>query len=575
MPKRNLGRWVLAALAIVMLFSGCAQPTPQVVTKVQTVVVEKERIVEKPVVQTVVVEKEQAVEKQVVQTVVVEKERVVEKPVVQTVIVEREKEPEPTPQKQAKYVILLVGDGMAVAQRNAAELYLAATANRGERPEETRLVMNTLPAQGMNTTYDLTSVIPDSASTGTALATGKKTASGVVSMNADGTTSYQTLAELAKEKGWKVGVISSVSIDHATPATFYAHEPTRGNYYEIDQALVTSEFDLFFGGPLKRPTGDDKDRRDLYEVAEENGFTVAKGADEFRALEPGMGKVFAVPDYKIGGNALYYELDRPADDISLPEYTGKAIELLDNEDGFFLMVEGGKIDWACHANDAAAAIHDTLAFDQAVAEAIAFYEEHPDETLVVVTGDHETGGMTIGFAGTGYSSFFEKVQNQKMSQDAFGAKVRDYRESHTMDNAKLQDLEQEIEDAFGLLMLSEKEVAALKAKAEAGDEDAARKVDMALSEREMEILQEAFVNSMQGEKVRSDTERTYLLYGGYEPLAIKCSTILNQKAGISWTSYSHTGIPVQTSAIGVGAEMFNGYYDNVDIHAKILDIADF
>jgi alkaline phosphatase len=433
--------------------------------------------------------------------------------------------------------------------------------------------MNTFPAQGMNTTYDLKSVIPDSAATGTAIATGHKTYSGVISMDTDGKMAYETIAEVAKKSGWKVGIVSSVSIDHATPATFYAHQPSRSNYHEIDQTLVSSDFDLFFGGPLKRPKGDDGNQPDLYEAAEANGFTVAKGKTEFEALKPGVGKVFAVPDYEIGGNALYYDMDDVSENqISIVDFTRKAIEILDNPDGFFLMVEGGKIDWACHANDAAAAIHDTVAFDKAIAEAVKFYHQHPNETLIVVTADHETGGMTIGFAGTQYATFFEKIRYQKVSYDQFNATVAEWREAG---DTQFEDTLPVIEENFGLIVLSDADRTELEAKAEAGDKDAKVKLDMALSDLELNILRQGFEDSMLGKEERAEDDYTYLLYGGYEPFVVKLTTILNQKAGISWTSYSHTGVPVQTSALGVGAQSFNGYYDQTDVHTKMMNIADF
>jgi len=163
---------------------------------------------------------------------------------------------------------------------------------------------------------------------------------------------------------------------------------------------------------------------------------------------------------KVG--AMLYSLDQADGYISLSEYVEKGITLLDNPDGFFMMVEGGKIDWACHANDAAASIHDTLAFDEAVASAYAFYEQHPDETLIIVTGDHETGGMTIGFAGTQYSSFVDKIQNQSMSYEAFDAILSEYKETHTPETAKLEDLLPAIEEAFGLYVLSPEKRAELE-----------------------------------------------------------------------------------------------------------------
>ncbi|MBC8446952.1 MAG: alkaline phosphatase [Chloroflexi bacterium] len=546
---------LLVLVIVVGLLAGCPLPPPQVV--------EKEVVVEKTVIETVVIEKQVVIEKEVMVT------------------------PIPEPAAKAKYIFLFIGDGMAVAQRTSAEVYRAAI--EGGRPEALKLVMNSFPGQGMNTTYDLTSVIPDSASTGTALATGQKTSSGRISMDADGKEVFETIAEMAKAKGMKVGIVSSVSIDHATPASFYAHQTSRNNYYEISHELANSGFDYFGGGPPKYPAGKEGDKADAIEAAKANGYTVAVGRAEFDKLAPEMGKVWAMPDYTIGGNALYYALDRPADDVTLAEYTAKGIELLDNPDGFFMMVEGGKIDWACHANDAGTAINDTLAFDAAVAEGVKFYEQHPAETLIVVTGDHECGGMTIGFAGTRYATFFDKIQHQTMSCDTFSGNLAEYKETHTPADVKFEDMVPMIEEAFGLYVIPADEKAALEkavadGKAEGASDDAinagkeAEKEltqSMALTDLELEILVGAFEQSMLGKEERATDDYTYLLYGGYEPLTVKLTTILNQKAGISWTSYSHTGIPVQTSALGVGYERFNGYYDNTDVAKNIMAIAGF
>lgn len=529
--KKSLS-FVLLFVVLASLMAGCAAPTPEVVE----VEVTKEVIKEVEVVVT----------------------------------------PTAEPVKNAKYVFLFIGDGMAVAQRNAAELYLAETTQPGDRPEDTDLLMNTLPAQGMNTTYDLTSVIPDSASTATAIASGFKTASGVIGMNPDGTESYKNIAEVAKENGWKVGVISSVSIDHATPAAFYAHQASRNDYYEISMQISKSGFDYFAGGPAKYPTGKEKDKPSVIEAAAEAGYMIVDTNAAFDTLKAGDAeKVWIMNETPQDGKAMHYDMDRAEGDPSLADYVAKGIEVLDNEDGFFMMVEGGKIDWACHANDAAASIHDTLALDAALAEAMEFYEQHPDETLIIVTGDHETGGLTIGFAGTAYDSFVSKIANQSMSYVEFDKELAAYKESTDAAKAKLEDLLPQIEAAFGLKRYTAEEMAAFEAAVEAGDAEAEAKLGMAITDIEWAILQEAFAQSMLGEEERSEDEYTYLLYGGYEPLSIKLTTLLNQKAGIAWTSYSHTGVPVQTSAIGVGSEQFNGYYDQTDINVKMMDIAGF
>jgi alkaline phosphatase len=245
-----------------------------------------------------------------------------------------------------KYVFVFIGDGMGMPQINAAERYLAAL--EGEKT--------------------------GSAAAATAISTGQKTAIGVIAMDPSKTTSYKTVAEMAKERGMKVGIISSVSIDHATPAAFYAHQPSRSMYYEISIDLANSGFDYFGGGGLKRPTGKNKDKPSSIEMAERNGYTVVSNRSDFMALRPGVGKVLAYNAILDGSKALPYELDRDYNDISLAEYTAKAIELLDNRKGFFIMVEGGNIDWACHANDATASILDTFAFDEAVQEAVDFYQ---------------------------------------------------------------------------------------------------------------------------------------------------------------------------------------------------------
>ncbi|MEZ4526590.1 MAG: alkaline phosphatase [Desulfobacterales bacterium] len=491
-------------------------------------------------------------------------------------------------QTGAKYVFVFIGDGMGVAQRNAAELYLAD--QKGvSRPEEAKLLMNTFPAQGMNTTYDLSSIIPDSASTATAIATGSKTKSGVIGMDADTKISYETIAEKAKKKGWKVGIVSSVSLDHATPAAFYAHVPSRKQMYDICMQLANSGFDYFAGGQLLSPKDKKDDSKpDAIETAKTKGYTVTTDRAGFDSLKKESGKVIAMNPLVDQDKAMYYAMDQAdsREHISLSEFVAKGIDLLENPNGFFMMVEGGKIDWACHANDAAASIHDTLAFDAAVAEAFKFYEKHPQETLIVVTGDHETGGMTIGFAGTQYSAFVDKIKYQKMSYIEFGNRLEEYKKAHASD-ARFEDVLPLIKDAFGLYVLSAEEKAGLEktlaeGKAEGASDEAKKaannaekilKYSMALTDMEVQVLRDAFQQSMIGEKERTTDDQTYLLYGGYDPLSVKLTTILNNKSGIAWTSYSHTGVPVQTSAIGVGSETFNGYYDQTDIYSKMMKIS--
>jgi alkaline phosphatase len=447
-----------------------------------------------------------------------------------------------------KYIFYFIGDGMASVQIHAAEAYLASLQARDDTPgaiKTSPLAMSQFPVQGMITTYADNRFITGSAAAGTALACGKKTSIGTIAMDPLGTTPYPSIAELAKAKGMKVGIVSSVSIDHATPAVFYAHQPSRQNYHEISMELANSDFDYFAGGGFKKPVSETEN---AIETAQANGFSIVTTREELAAVEPGA-RTIAYNHTLAGGASLFYEVDRPYDHISLAEFTAEGIRLLDNSNGFFMMVEGGKIDWACHANDARASIDDTIAFDNAVGKAIAFYNAHPGETLIVVTADHECGGLTLGFAGTGYDTAFELLAGQSKSYEAFQADLDAYFESNSSTDmdAEMWTL---VNTSFGLdgnsLTLST-------------DDD--------LTEYEKARLESAF--DMSRDNITPSTDEDRLLYGSYEPFIVTLTHTLNRKAGIAWNSYSHTGVPVPVLAMGKSAGVFNGFYDNTDVAKKL------
>jgi alkaline phosphatase len=445
-------------------------------------------------------------------------------------------------------VFLFIGDGMAMSQISSAEVF--STARSSKDINVTKLGFTQFPVAGLTTTYDAGTFITDSASAGTAIATGNKTLSGVINMDAGKIQQYKTIAEYAHDAGMKVGIVSSVTLNHATPASFYAKVPSRSNYYDIAVQLASSGFEYFGGGLIDQRTGKNKDQKDAVEIAKANGYTYVDTKNSFNSLTKGSGKVIAVNQVIQDSGSMPYEIDRQPDDLSLADYTRKGIELLDNPAGFFMMVEGGKVDWACHANDAGAAIYDVLSMDAAIREAVDFAKQHPGETLIVVTGDHETGGLTIGFAGTQYDTFFDKVGLQTRSYIAFDSDVlKPYKDNTPAARAKLADLIPAIQQSFGI--------------------DYA-----ALSGVQKEQIEFAFQRSMGNEQIRSFTEDQYLLYGGYEPLTVKLTQIMNQTAGIGWTSYAHTGVPVSTFAYGVHQEIFGGYYDNTDIFRKLASAMD-
>jgi alkaline phosphatase len=477
-----------------------------------------------------------------------------------TIAAENTKKVEATEMTAPKYVFMFIGDGMSYPQIQAASDYLGAIE---QSPKSTILTGNEylpfmeFPVAGSAVTYDSTSFCPDSASTATSLATGYKTYSGTINMDETKTKKYETIAEKLKDQlGYKIGVISSVNLNHATPAAYYAHQTSRNNYYAIGVEMVKSDFDYFAGGALKNPNGDDKTKpqTNLYTLAEENGYKVITTQKDANKLTAKDGKSIVIGETLADSDSLSYTNDVTTTEWELKEYVSKGIEVLDNEKGFFMMVEGGKIDWACHANDAGSTIADTIAFSEAVDEAIEFYNEHPEETLIIVTGDHETGGMTIGYAGTNYNTYLTNLENQKMSYAKFDAEyVKEYKAGKTPFKTVLKD----IKENFGLMVND--------------DKDAKKSPTLVLSDYEYKKLEAAYEKSMSDDS-KSRTEEEYILYGNYEPLTVTITHILNNKSGISFTSYSHTGLPVGVFAKGTGATLFEGYYDNTDIYDNLANL---
>ena len=469
--------------------------------------------------------------------------------------------------KAPKYVFLFIGDGMSYPQFQAASDYLGALDDpdyvkalpsidyekrEGELNGPKRLNFMNFDVAGSAVTYDSCSFAPDSASTATSIATGYKTYSGMINVDLTGSTPYETIAEkLHSQKGWKVGIVSSVNLNHATPAAFYAHQASRNNYYEIGEELVNSGFEYFAGGGLKKVTGPDKDKTSLYDLAANAGYKVTYTQADADAVTAADGKVILIDEHLADSDAMDYEMDRQDGEWALADYVKKGIDVLDNDTGFFMMCEGGKIDWACHANDAGATVNDTLALADAVQVAIDFAKQHADETLILVTGDHETGGLTIGFAGTDYDTYLDSLASQNISYAQFDEQyVEKYKENHT----SFEDAMKDVEKLFGLKL--------------SGDENDR----LVLTDYEVQRLRTAYEFAMTDPDVEEYTQEQYVLYGTYNPFSVTVTHILNNKAGVDFTSYSHTGLPVAVFANGAGEDAFNGYYDNTEIYQKMASL---
>jgi alkaline phosphatase len=298
---------------------------------------------------------------------------------------------------RAHSVILFIGDGMGAGQRMAARWFSVGP--------DGQLGMDALPVQGRARTLSIGGVVTDSAAAATALATGVKTRNGSISMDPN-RVSLTTLLELAKADGKAVGLVSTVQLTSATPASFAAHVPSRSETQAIAVQLVDAGIELLLGGgeedflPSGSPgacglAGRRTDGRDLAEAARQGGVTLLCDAQDLAQVESQSAS-------RVLGLFARAEMPQPYAP-SLAEMTRVAIEILSRDpSGFFLMIEEGQIDWACHDNDARAAMNLTLELDRAVDVAVE-YVESVAGTLLIVTGDHETGGLSV-LTGEGGSS---------------------------------------------------------------------------------------------------------------------------------------------------------------------------
>jgi alkaline phosphatase len=375
------------------------------------------------------------------------------------------------------------------------------------------------------------------------LATGKKTNNGVIGLAHDSTPVYSVASQL-KEQGWGVGIMTTVTIDHATPSAHYAHTPSRNDYYIIGTQLTESNFDFFGGSGFSRPQDkNNPSAPNLYDLAEQKGYTLAGGyADAMAKIE--SEKLLVVPEERLvnrsrNAGALPYAIDRGDKELNLSQLVELAIKHLSTYDHFFMMVEGGKIDYASHANDGATVLHEVKDFDDAIKVAYRFYEQHPDETLIVVTADHETGGMALG--NSDYVLNLKILANQQCSLDKLSDQLSDLHKAEGK-NLQWEQVKQLIAANTGLYTLVEI----------TADEDA--------------NLQDAFSNMMS----HQDVVKT--LYKDLNALAAKALAILNKKSRLGWTSGGHTASAVPVFAIGVGAERFTGWHDNSEIAPLIYQV---
>ncbi len=446
---------------------------------------------------------------------------------------------------QVKYVFYFIGDGMGVNQINVTETYLAALKGRiGIEP----ILMSEFPVVGIVNTYSATNGVTDSAAGGTALASGYKTKNGAIGVLEDLQTPCTSIAAWAKQSGKAVGIATTVAITHATPASFYAHQPKRSMYYEIGQDLCKSGFDFFAGCDFHRPNTKEGEPT-LREQAKAAGYTILTGGyKEYQKKGKKSEKLIMLQsdeqNEKLGSDHLPYALDQTKNDLTLEQIVRAGINYLSSKstDGFFFQIEGGMIDYACHRNDIGNAINEVLDLDKAVKVAYEFYQQHPDETIIVISADHETGGLAMG---TGpYELHTDLLRFQHKSIDELKWMLGElYKKApKKFDRVAVEKVLRE-EMGFGAgIALSDKQQERIS--------------------RRWEAIEKAIAD---GQKVQDRIN----------DLGETVKHILSEVAMISWASGGHSNGYVPIYAIGPGTEVFQGRIDNIEIAPAMAKIAGY
>lgn len=413
-----------------------------------------------------------------------------------------------------KYIFYFIGDGMGPSHVLGTELYLGEMQGVIGRPH--KLCFTQFPESAFVTTFSATNGVTDSAASGTALSTGSKTYNSAIGVNKDTMEVYSVATDLA-DKGMAIGVATTVPINHATPSAFYAHNMSRHNYDSIAPWMLRAGYDFYAGGDVK---GSNDTRALVYGKAQEQGYSIARGYNDYKKKAATAKKMMLYQENV--STELPYAINRNDKDLTLAEITAAGIDFLKgkSKNGFFMMIEGGKIDYAAHNDDGATVFHEVLDFDAAIAVAYEFYKKHKDETLIIVTADHETGGLVLGYRGD-YSLNLKALSTQKVSVERMIEILQAEKET-TWDR-----VEQLVKENIGVGIRNKKATE---------------------------------------EKITVD-------YKLAKEIAYNAVYDLNRNAALSWASGNHSGTFVPLFAIGKGAEEFNGIIDNTDIPKIIRRIA--
>lgn len=450
--------------------------------------------------------------------------------------------------KSPKYVFYFIGDGMGFNHVEAALLYQS----KNVKDLTSSLVFTEFPFTGITATRSASNYITDSSAAGTALATGHKVTNNVVGIDTLNNPVYSIITKAQKKK-WMTGVISSTSIDDATPAAFYAHTAARNMSYEIGKQAAMSGINFFGGAGLKALTNKNNPADpNLLDVFKQNGYNVFKGMDEYWHNKSIKKNVLLIPDHDYPFMCLPFAIDREPNDLSLEFLTSSAIEYFEKSkaNNFMLMVEGGQIDHAAHPNDLATVVLEVIDLSKSVKLAYDFYLKHPEETLIILTADHETGGLSLGNGGLGLGKLgfnlnFQNLKSQKVSLTKLTVLLNLLRQQKP-NEVQWVDVEQLLKENLGFWD------------------------KIAISAKDEKSLKDCYTETF----IYGDVKKVETLYSKDEPLAVLAIEIINRISNAGWASKVHTSAPVPIYAIGVGAEQFTGRLDNTSIPKKIEKLID-
>lgn len=414
-------------------------------------------------------------------------------------------------QNSPKYIFLFIGDGMSSAQAELTEIYQNSILGN-KTDKQKKLTFTEFPTIGIRKNYSGTNYIPDSAASATALSSGILTYNGSINVDMNG-NEVKSITYNLHEKGKKIGIITTMSLNHATPAAFYANAGSRLNYDKIAYDLVDSNFEYFAGGNIYGISSEE-----IQNYAMDNGYTIINDITSLNNISKENKNIVISPITNSEG-FLPVAIDNKTD-FNLTNYVTKGIEVLDNKNGFFMMIESGLIDIAGHNNDARSVISEVQELNSAVEVALNFAKEHPKETLIIVTGDHETGGLTLGTENNVHTLELQNLQSQKYSYE----KLLEYSNQIINGDISYEEMLNYLKVNYGISNIDLKEV--------------------------------------YNKTINGDTQT----------LKSTVLSIINENAGIHYSTTYHTGDRIPVYAYGIGSEYFSGIYDSAKFNQKLRDL---